>query len=162
MCVFVSHPMKIVTFLRKNDYSPKRVVDFPRERDTFRNKLMEIVDDFDEIKLQQQPQTLEIVEDAACESQKPGKSSDISNCFLIFLHLSMFFMVFFFPSCPFFSFSFFFFFPPLFFFLTVFSFFHFFICFFLLFFVLVPFSPLPLFFVQFFPFFPSFPCFFSF
>ena len=39
MCVFVSRPMKIVT---------KRVVDFPLERDTFRNKIMEIVEDFDE------------------------------------------------------------------------------------------------------------------
>ena len=48
MCVFVSRPMKIVTFLRKNDYLPKRVVDFPLERDTFRNKIMEIVEDFDE------------------------------------------------------------------------------------------------------------------
>ena len=48
MCVFVSRPMKIVTFLRKNGESPKRVVDFPRERDTFRNKIMEIVKDFDE------------------------------------------------------------------------------------------------------------------
>ena len=47
MRVFVSRPMKIVTFLRKDDYSPKRVVDFPRERDTFRNKIMEIVEDFD-------------------------------------------------------------------------------------------------------------------
>ena len=27
---------------------PKRVVDFLRERDTFRNKIMEIVEDFDE------------------------------------------------------------------------------------------------------------------
>ena len=43
MCVFVSRPMKIDTFLRKNDYTPKRVVDFPGERDTFRNKIMEIV-----------------------------------------------------------------------------------------------------------------------
>ena len=48
MCVFVSRPMKIVTFPRKNDYPPKRVVDFHRERDTFRNKIMEIVEDFDE------------------------------------------------------------------------------------------------------------------
>ena len=48
MCVLVSRPMKIVTFLRKNDYHPKRVVDFPLERDTFRNKIMEIVDDFDD------------------------------------------------------------------------------------------------------------------
>ena len=47
VCV-VSRPMKIVTFLRKNDYLPKRVVDFPLERDTFRNKIMEIVEDFDE------------------------------------------------------------------------------------------------------------------
>ena len=48
MCVFVSRPMKIVTFLRKNDYTPKRVVDFHRERNTFRTKIMEIVKDFDE------------------------------------------------------------------------------------------------------------------
>ena len=48
MCIFVSRPMKIVTFLRKKRDSPKRVVDFPRERDTFRNKIMEIVEDFDE------------------------------------------------------------------------------------------------------------------
>ena len=46
--------MKIVTFLRENDYPPKRVVDFPRERDTFRNKIIEIVEDFDEQELQQQ------------------------------------------------------------------------------------------------------------
>ena len=46
--------MKIVTFLWKNDYHPKRVVDFPWERDTFRKKIMEIVEDFDEKKLQQQ------------------------------------------------------------------------------------------------------------
>ena len=49
MCVFVSRPMKIVTFPRKKPLTlQKRVVDFPRERDTFRNKIMEIVDDFDE------------------------------------------------------------------------------------------------------------------
>ena len=58
MCVVVSHPMKIVTFLRKDGYTPKRVVDLPLERDTFRNKMMEIVDDFDEQKLQRQRQTL--------------------------------------------------------------------------------------------------------
>ena len=46
MCVFVSRPMKIVTFLLKNAYLPKRVVDFPRERDTFRNRTVEIVEDF--------------------------------------------------------------------------------------------------------------------
>ena len=36
--------MKIVAFLLKNDYLPKRVVDFLRERNTFRNKIMEIVE----------------------------------------------------------------------------------------------------------------------
>ena len=40
--------MTIATFLRKNGDSPKRVADFLRERDTFRNKIMEIVEDFDE------------------------------------------------------------------------------------------------------------------
>ena len=40
--------MKIVTFLRKKRDPVKRVVDFPLERDTFRNKIMEIVKDFDE------------------------------------------------------------------------------------------------------------------
>ena len=40
--------MKIATFLGKNDYLPKRVVDFPRERETLRNKIMEILKDFDE------------------------------------------------------------------------------------------------------------------
>ena len=45
-CVFVSRPMKIVTFLRKSGDPPKRVVDFLLERDTFRNKIMEMVEDF--------------------------------------------------------------------------------------------------------------------
>ena len=45
-CVFESRPMKIAAFLRKNGYTPKRVVDFPLERDTFRNKIMEVVEDF--------------------------------------------------------------------------------------------------------------------
>ena len=40
--------MNIVTFLRKNGETPKRVVDFHRERDTFLNEIMEIVKDFDE------------------------------------------------------------------------------------------------------------------
>ena len=48
MCVSVSRPMKIVAFLWKNGETAKRVVDFPLERDTFRNKIIEIVEDFDE------------------------------------------------------------------------------------------------------------------
>ena len=65
MCVFDLRPMKIVTFLLKNVDTPKRIVDFPRERDTFRNKIMEIVKDF------------------ACETK-----------FLHFLHFSSFFRFF--------------------------------------------------------------------
>ena len=38
--------MKIVTFRMKNGETPKRVVHFPLERDTFRNKTLEIVEDF--------------------------------------------------------------------------------------------------------------------
>ena len=48
LCVFVSRPMKIVTFPLKYGETPKRVVDFLRERDTFRTKNMEIVEEFDE------------------------------------------------------------------------------------------------------------------
>ena len=48
LCVFVSRPMKIVTFLKKNGETPKLVVDFLLERDTFRNKTMEIEKDFNE------------------------------------------------------------------------------------------------------------------
>ena len=48
MRVSVSRQMKIVTFPRKNDYPPKRDVDFRLERETFRNKIMEIVEDVDE------------------------------------------------------------------------------------------------------------------
>ena len=87
MCVFVSRPMKIDTFLRKNGHSPKRVVDFPRERDTFRNKIMEIVQDFDEKSYN--------------NDGKQWKSSRIlpvkPNCFIFsffFHHFSPFFMFF--------------------------------------------------------------------
>ena len=48
MCVVVSRPMKIVTFLRKKTLTSKTGCCFPLERDTFRNKIMEIVEDFDE------------------------------------------------------------------------------------------------------------------
>ena len=97
MCIFVSRPMKIATFLRKNDYPPKRVVDFPRERDTFRNKIMEIVEDFDE----------------RCYNNngKPWKSSRILRVnpffhFSFFFHsFTPFFFVFFFHFSIFFHVS---------------------------------------------------------
>ena len=91
MCVFVSRPMKFVTFLKKNDYSPKRVVDFPEERDTFRNKIMEIVEDVDEKNYN--------------TNGKPWKSSRILrvkpnffffSLFIIFLHFFVFLHGFFF------------------------------------------------------------------
>ena len=48
MCVFVARPMKIIIFVRKNGETVKRVIGFLLERDTFRNKIMDIVEDFDE------------------------------------------------------------------------------------------------------------------
>ena len=96
MCIFVSRPMKIVTFLRKNADLAKRVVDFPRERDTFRNKIMEIVEDFDEKSYN--------------NNGKPWKSSKILRLkpkFFIVHHFSSFFR--FFSKISFSSFFFYFF-----------------------------------------------------
>ena len=127
MCVFVSRPMKNVTFLRKNDYSPKRVVDFPRERDTFRNKIMEIVEDFDE--------------NSYNNNGKQWKSSRILrvNPFFSFVFLfSSFFSIFFvfFSFFHFFHFFIFFSFFHFSFFLIFFIFFHFLLFFIFLYFVI--------------------------
>ena len=86
----------------------KRVVDFPLERDTFRNKIMEVVTDFDGKSYN--------------NNGKPWKSSRILRVnpnFFIFLFLNIFlhFFVFFFKKIFFFIFFIFSFFP----------FFHFFI-----------------------------------
>ena len=81
MCDFVSRPMKIVTFLWKNGDNPKRVVDFPLERDTFRNKIIEIVEDFDEKSYN--------------NNGKQWKSSRILRVKATFLHFSFFFHHFF-------------------------------------------------------------------
>ena len=107
MCLSVSRPMKIVTFHRKNDYHPKRVVDFPRERNTFRNKIMEIVEDFDEKSYN--------------NNGKPWKSSRILrvNPFFSFSFFFHYFSPFFSFFLSFFHFSFFFIF-------SFFAFFHFF------------------------------------
>ena len=88
MC-FVSRPMKIVTFLRKNGETPKRVVDFHLERHTFRNKIMEIVEDF------------------ACESKFIHLSSFFSSfsSFSSFFHFFIFFIFSFFSFFHFLSFS---------------------------------------------------------
>ena len=80
MYVFVSRPMKIATFLRKNDYLPKRVVDFPRERETLRNKIMEILKDFDE--------------QSYNNNGKPWKSSRILRVNPIFFHFFILFIFF--------------------------------------------------------------------
>ena len=83
--------------LEKTITPPKRVVDFPRERDTFRNKIMEIVEDFDETSYN--------------NNGKPWKSSrilrvnPIFSCFFLFHHFSLFFPFFFhFSFFSFFSF----------------------------------------------------------
>ena len=140
MCIYVSCPMKNVTFLLKNGYPPKRVVDIPLERETFRNKIMEIVEDFDEKSYN--------------NNGKPWKSSRILrgnshffsflSFFIIFLHFFRFFFHFFiffhffpfffifsfFPFFPFF-FNFFFIFPFFFHFFFIFSFFTIFSFFFI-------------------------------
>ena len=93
MCVFVSRPIEIVTFLWKNGDLPKRVVDFLRERDTFRNKNMEIVEDFDEKSYN--------------NNGKPWKSSRILRVkpnFFIVHHCSSFFFIILFLIFSFFSF----------------------------------------------------------
>ena len=120
--------MKIVTFLRKHADTPNRAVDFPLERDTFRNKIMEIVEDFDEKSYN--------------NNGEPWKSSKILRVkpnFFIFLDLFVIFLHFFVSSIFHYSsfsfiflffleFSFIFF---VFFFLSkIFHFFHFFHCYF--------------------------------
>ena len=90
MCVFVSRPTEIVTFLRKNGDLAKRVVHFLWERDTFLNKIMEIVEEF--------------YEKCYNNNGKTWKSSKILRVkpnFFIF-HCSSFFVIF-----SFFIFSFF-------------------------------------------------------
>ena len=52
--------MKIVTFLRKNGETRKVVVDFLKEKDTFRN-IMEIVEDFIETSYKNNGKPVEIV-----------------------------------------------------------------------------------------------------
>ena len=47
-CVFCFTSNENCHFSSENRETAKRVVDFPWERDTFRNKIMEIVKDFDE------------------------------------------------------------------------------------------------------------------
>ena len=87
----------------KNGYTPKRFVDFPWERDTFRNKIMDIVEDFDE---------------SYNNNGKPWKSSRIlrvnpnvfifflfsSFCSMFFTFFHLFHFSFFFFIFPFFSF----------------------------------------------------------
>ena len=109
---FVSRLMKIATFLRKNGYLPKRVVDFPLERDTFRNKIMNIVEDFRE---------------KTYNNGKPWKSSRILRVnpffhFSFFVHHFYHFFSFFFSFFHFFLFFFIFFIFPFFLVFFIFSF----------------------------------------
>ena len=108
--------MKIVTLLQKNADPPKRVVDFPLERDTFRNKIAEIVRKSTK-KLQQQRETLEIIDDFSRKDKKHSENvEDVASIFCIFLNVSSFFHFSFFLvfSFPFFLFCKFFFVFPIF------------------------------------------------
>ena len=146
-CRLVSRPMKIVTFPWKNADPAKRVVDFPLEGDTFRNKKHGHRRGFPRKKLQQQRQTLEIVEDFACEST----CLHFSFCFHHFCSFFRFFSYFLFFSIfsffPFFHLSFFSFFSFFFIFFHVlpFSFFFFHVLFF--FFHFLSFSVMFIFFI---------------
>ena len=91
--------MQIVTFLLKNDYLPKRVVDFHLERDTFRNKIMEIVEDFDEKSYNNNGKSW--------KSSRILRVSPFFHFSLIFHHFSLFFRFFFIFSFFHFSFIFF-------------------------------------------------------
>ena len=100
MCVFVSCPMKSVTFLWKNRQTPTNgLLIFLRKKTRFRNKIMEIVEDFDE--------------KSSNNNCKPWKSSRILrvspnffifSLFIIFRHF--FFILQFFIFLHFLSFSF--------------------------------------------------------
>ena len=95
MCVFVARPMTIVAFLLKTVTSQNGLLIF-FWKETHSETKSWIVKDFVEKKLQQQRQTLELVEDFACEdntsesSENSHFSSFFSFClfFLIFLHFS--------------------------------------------------------------------------
>ena len=88
MCVFVSRPMKIVTLLRKNGDTQNGLL-ISSGKTHSENKIIEIVEDFVEKKLQQQRQTLEIFQDFACEDKTLENFRDFAF-FFIFLHFSIF------------------------------------------------------------------------
>ena len=140
VCVFFTFNENLSLFVGKNADPPKRVVDFPLERDTFRTKIIEIVGDFDEKSYN--------------NNGKPWKSSRILRVkpnFFIY-HCSSFFFIFrfFIPSI----FSFFFIFHFLLFFHFFFHSSFFFICFhfcsfFFIFFLFLHFSSCFFIFLQF-------------
>ena len=112
--------MKIVIFLWKNAGSPKRVVDFPLARDTFRNKNHGNRRGFRRTKSYNNGKPSEIVEDFACES----KFLHVSFFFHHFLHFFIFFNFSIFSFLQFFHFLSFFHFS-MFFLFSFFQFFHF-------------------------------------
>ena len=92
---------------KKKRDTTKRIDDFHLERDTFRNTIMEIAEDFDEKSYNNNGKPWKVVEDFACESQ-------ILHFFFFFFFSSFFFI---FPFSPFFHFF-------IFFIFFIFSFFH--------------------------------------
>ena len=124
MCVFVSRPMNIVTFFRKNADHPKRVVDFLRERDTFWMKSWKSF----------RILTKKVTTTTVNLGNRRGFCvwSQISSFFIIFSFFSFFIFLNFFRSFIFLIFSCFSFFS-FFHFFSFFSFFHFFNFFFIVF-----------------------------
>ena len=93
ICVFVSRPIKIVTLPLKKGGLPKRVVDFLRRKRPIPKNNHGNRQEFRRKRLQQQRQTLEIVEDFVCEIFFE-KNGDFAFVFFIFLHFSLFFLLF--------------------------------------------------------------------
>ena len=95
VCVCFTSNENCHFFFRKNDYSPKRVVDVPRARDIFRNKIMEIVKGFDDKCYHNN------------NNSKPWKSSAILRVnpnFIIFFFFIIFLLFSFFSIFHFFQF----------------------------------------------------------
>ena len=83
-CVFCFTSNEIFHFSSEKRVHPKRVVDFHRERDTFRNKIMEIVEDFEEKSYNNN-----------CEPWKSSRMLRVKPSFIIFLSFFIIFLHFF-------------------------------------------------------------------
>ena len=105
MCVCVSRPMEIDAFLRKKTLTSKLVVDFIREQDTFRKNTGNCLGFHRRELQQQQRQTLEIVEDFACEAKTLRNLGRLAFFEFLIMYFFMFFIFSIFLHFSFFHFS---------------------------------------------------------